>query len=169
MQARYKTILMWSLYGLLVLLSMTVQTVILGHTRVLGTKFALLPVVLACITMHLGAEKGGLFGLVVGTVWCLSGADGGGMNILSMTAAALCAGYLCDRYLNRNILAALLMSLLSLLIVQGALFFIKAYLASAGIGALGRALLQTVLSLPTFLVYYPIVWAIQKLDHSSSL
>ena len=77
MQARYKKALMWALYGLLLLVVMVLQDVVFGRARYFGTKLSLIPVAVACISMHGGAEEGGAFGLAAGTFWCLCGGDGG--------------------------------------------------------------------------------------------
>ena len=100
MQARYKKAVMWALYALLMLTVFVIQGVVFGRTRYFGTKLSLLPVALACIAMHAGAENGGVFGLAAGTFWCLSGGDGAGLLILLCTLCAVAVGYLCDRYLN---------------------------------------------------------------------
>lgn len=154
MSNRYRTVLMWTLYGVMFLLAMVVQTVLFGHERILGAKFALLPVALACITMHTGAEHGGLFGLIAGTVWCLSDGDGGGLSVISMTVAALAAGYLCDRYLNRNLLSAVMMSAMSLLICQGLLCLLKLYLGAVDASAILTFFAQVLISVPWFLPFY---------------
>ena len=148
MSNRYRTILMWTLYGVMFLLATVVQTVLFGHARFLGAKVALLPVVLACITMHTGAEHGGLFGLIAGAVWCLSDGDGGGLSVISMTLAALAAGYLCDRYLNRNLLSACMMSAMSLVICQGLLCLLKLYLGTAGAESILMFFAQLLISVP---------------------
>lgn len=106
MRERYKKALMWALYALLLLAVAVIQGVIFGRARYFGTKLSLIPVAVACIAMHGGAEDGGVFGLAAGLFWCLSGGDGGGVLIILCTLCALAAGYLCDRYLNRNLLSA---------------------------------------------------------------
>ena len=137
MQARYKKAVMWALYALLMLTVFVIQGVVFGRTRYFGTKLSLLPVALACIAMHAGAENGGDFGLAAGTFWCLSGGDGAGLLILLCTLCAVAVGYLCDRYLNRNFLSALMMSLLTL-IVLSMLACPPVYLAAWAIGKVGK-------------------------------
>ena len=61
--------------------------------------------------MHCGAESGAIYGLVCGTVWCFTGASGGALHIVLLTLCGAVVGYLCDRYLVRRLLSALLMSL----------------------------------------------------------
>ena len=133
-----------------------IQGVVFGRTRYFGTKLSLLPVALACIAMHAGAENGGVFGLAAGTFWCLSGGDGAGLLILLCTLCAVAVGYLCDRYLNRNFLSALMMSLLTLIVMQGLLFLFKRYLGQTGEEG------WSILLIPgNVLLTYGITWSIQ--------
>lgn len=162
MPQRYKKAMMWALYGLLLLAVLVLQDVVFGRARYFGTKLSLLPVAVACIAMHGGAENGGAFGLAAGLLWCLSGGDGGGLLILLCTLCALCAGYLCDRYLNRNALSALMMSLLSLLITQTLLFLFKRFVGQTGEEGWGILLRQIGLSMLAFPPVYLAAWAIGK-------
>ena len=162
MQARYKKAVMWALYALLMLTVFVIQGVVFGRTRYFGTKLSLLPVALACIAMHAGAENGGVFGLAAGTFWCLSGGDGAGLLILLCTLCAVAVGYLCDRYLNRNFLSALMMSLLTLIVMQGLLFLFKRYLGQTGEEGWGILLKQIGLSMLACPPVYLAAWAIGK-------
>lgn len=78
---------MWALYALLLLAVAVIQGVIFGRARYFGTKLSLIPVAVACIAMHGGAEDGGVFGLAAGLFWCLSGGDGGGVLIICVRSA----------------------------------------------------------------------------------
>ena len=77
MRERYKNALMWGLYAALVLLILVLQTVSFGRPRFFGVKLCFVPVLVACVSMHVGSEAGCVFGMVCGLVWTLSGADGG--------------------------------------------------------------------------------------------
>ena len=109
MRERYKNALMWGLYAALVLLILVLQTVSFGRPRFFGVKLCFVPVLVACVSMHVGSEAGCVFGMVCGLVWTLSGADGGAMHIVLLALCGAVAGYLCDRYLVRNLVSALLM------------------------------------------------------------
>ncbi len=162
MREKYRKLLMWALYGLLLLAVMVLQDVVFGRTRYFGTKLCLIPVAVACISMHGGAEEGGVFGLAAGTFWCLSGGDGGGMLILLCTVCALAAGYLCDRYLNRNFLSAGMMCLLTLCVMQTLLFLFKRYIGGTGGEGWTILLRQIGLSMLAFPAVYLPAWAIRK-------
>ena len=79
----YRKYLMWGLYALLFLLVLLVQDVTLARQRFFGAKLNLLPMTVALIAMHLGHEVGGLFGLLAGEFWCLSGASCGSAAIFT--------------------------------------------------------------------------------------
>ena len=162
MRDRYKNTLMWALYALLFLLVMVLQTVVFGRARFFGAKLSLVPVAVACIAMQCGAERGGAFGLAAGTVWCLSGGDGGGVTLVLLTVCALLSGWFCDCYLNRRLLSAALMSLLSLLVVQGALFAFKFYLGTAGSSFWRLLPVQLALSMLACPPIYWAAWGIRK-------
>lgn len=100
MRERYKNALMWGLYAALVLLVLVLQTVSFGRPRFFGVKLCFVPVLVACVSMHVGSEAGCVFGMACGLVWTLSGR---GRRRDAHCAFALCgavAGYLCDRYLG---------------------------------------------------------------------
>ena len=72
------------------------------------------------------------------------------------------AGYLCDRYLVRNLVSALLMSLMSLLICQISLFLFKCFFTSIGAEGFLPVLVQVGLSLLLCPPVYLAAWAIRK-------
>ena len=111
MHATYKNALMWTLYGAFFLLLTVLQTVVFGRARFFDVKLSILPVCIACVAMLCGAEAGALYGLCCGTVWCFTGASGGALHIVLMTICGAVIGYLCDRYLVRRLLSALIVAL----------------------------------------------------------
>ena len=162
MHATYKNALMWTLYGVLFLLIAVLQTVVFGRARFFGVKLTLIPVCLACVAMLAGAEAGALYGLCCGAVWCFTGASGGAMHIVLLALCGAVAGYLCDRYLVRNLVSALLMSLMCLLFCQLVLFLFKCMVSSIGIQGLLPVLAQVGLSLLLCPPVYLAAWAIRK-------
>ena len=72
-------------------------------------------------------------------------------------------GYVCDRYLRRNLLSALLMSLGCLIFCQGVLFLVQVFLGHVGFGAgLLPVLRQIGLSLLAAPPVYLAAWLIRK-------
>ena len=72
-------------------------------------------------------------------------------------------GYVCDRYLRRNLLSALLMSIGCLIFCQGVLFLAQVFLGHVGFGAgLLPVLRQIGLSLLAAPPVYLAAWLIRK-------
>ena len=151
MHATYKNALMWTLYGAFFLLLTVLQTVVFGRARFFDVKLSILPVCIACVAMLCGAEAGALYGLCCGTVWCFTGASGGALHIVLMTICGAVIGYLCDRYLVRRLLSALIMSLLALTVCQ-----------TIYIGTIYTLPIQIGLSLLSCPLIYLGAWAIRK-------
>lgn len=162
MHATYKNALMWTLYGVLFLLIAVLQTVVFGRARFFGVKLTLIPVCIACVSMLAGAEAGALYGLCCGTVWCFTGAAGGAMHIVLLTVCGAVIGYICDRYLVRQLLSAILMSLLALVFCQTLLFLFQYYLGTIHIGMITALPVQIGLSLLACPLLYLGAWAIRK-------
>ena len=163
MRKTYKNALMWALSGVLFLFMTVFQTVTFGRMRLFGVKLSLIPVTAACIAMHVGGESGAIFGLAAGLFWCLAGAAGGAIHIVLLALCGAVVGYACDRYLRRNLLSALLMSLGCLIFCQGVLFLVQVFLGHVGFGAgLLPVLRQIGLSLLAAPPVYLAAWLIRK-------
>ena len=162
MHATYKNALMWTLYGVLFLLIAVLQTVVFGRARFFGVKLTLIPVCIACVSMLAGAEAGALYGLCCGTVWCFTGAAGGAMHIVLLTVCGAVIGYVCDRYLVRQLLSAVLTSLLALVFCQTILVLLQCYLGTVHIGMIAALPIQIGLSLLACPLLYLGAWAIRK-------
>lgn len=162
MRQTYKNILMWALYAVLFLLVLVVQTVIFGRARFFGVKLSLVPVCIACVAMHTGSENGALFGLISGAFWMLAGADGGVLYILLFPVCGALAGYLCDRYLNRSLLSAFFMCLMTLCLTQLALFAFRVFVGTAALSGIGSVLVQIGLSMLAWPPVYWLAWLVRK-------
>ena len=99
-------------------------------------------------------KKHTALGIVALALCCaLIGSVGGGAVV----------GYVCDRYLRRNLLSALLMSLGCLIFCQGVLFLVQVFLGHVGFGAgLLPVLRQIGLSLLAAPPVYLAAWLIRK-------
>ena len=133
MNQRTKLALMWVLYAVLFLFVLLVQTIVLGNARFFGVKLNLIPMVIVCVGLWTGHEAGGLFGLIAGLCWFLSGADDGSLAMVSFTVCGILAGWLCDNLFPRRFGSALLLCLLGLCLHEGALFLLKYYLEDAAL------------------------------------
>ena len=93
-------ILRWSLYALLLLTAMLVQTVVLGNHTLWGAKPDFVPVVIACVCLREGAQRGGLFALLGSIFWALSGADMGSVYIIVLTVIPIWGTLLYKEFLR---------------------------------------------------------------------
>ena len=162
MHATYKNALMWTLYGVLFLLIAVLQTVVFGRARFFRRQADADPC-LPRLRRHAGRRRGrALYGLCCGAVWCFTGASGGAMHIVLLTICGAVIGYLCDRYLVRQLLSAVLMSLLALVFCQTILFLLQCYLGTVHIGMIAALPIQIGLSLLSCPLLYLGAWAIRK-------
>lgn len=154
---------MWTLYGAFFLLLTVLQTVVFGRARFFDVKLSILPV------WHRlrgdALRRGGR-----GTVWPVlrhglvlhRGERAGALHIVLMTICGAVIGYLCDRYLVRRLLSALIMSLLALTVCQTILFLFQCYLGTIYIGTIYTLPIQIGLSLLSCPLIYLGAWAIRK-------
>lgn len=161
MNQRYKKTIMWVLYAGLFLLTMLLQTAVFGRTRILGVKLSLIPVLLVCVSAIVGHEAGGLFCLIASFVWYLSGAADGSIAILTLTVCGIGAGFACSQF-SRRFFPTLGLSFLALLLHEGVVFWMHAYLGSADGAPFYWVLLMAVLSVPSWIVFYLLAKAIGK-------
>ena len=112
---------------------------------------------------HPGSGGAGTICRRAGLFWCLAGAAGGAIHIVLLALCGAVVGYVCDRYLRRNLLSALLMSLGCLIFCQGVLFLVQVFLGHVGFGAgLLPVLRQIGLSLLAAPPVYLAAWLIRK-------
>ncbi len=128
---RWLGVLRWVLYALEFLLALLLQTTVFGHFSPFGLDIKCVPVALGCICMQLNAESGGLFALLASLVWCLSGADYGSVQIITLTVVGVLSGGLCSNALPRRFGPAVAISLGALVLNEGVCFLLRLYLGSA--------------------------------------
>ena len=93
-------ILRWTMYSLLFLTALLVQTVVLGNRTLFGTHPTFVPLVITCVCLREGAERGGLFALLASLFWCLSGADQGSLSIFTLTVVPVLGTVVCSAVLR---------------------------------------------------------------------
>lgn len=150
------SIVKWTLYSLLFLLALLLQTSVSAGSAPYFP-LACVPVTIALVAMQEGAEKGGLFALLTSLVWCLSGVSYGSLQIVTLTVAAVCSGALCERILTRRLLPAILISLAALVFNEGLCFLLRCYLATAELPQFLTVTLPNIAAsapviLPTYLI-----------------
>ena len=118
-------ILRWTLYSLLFLLAMMLQTVVFGNRTLLGVHPCFVPPVITCVCLREGPERGGLFALLTSLFWCLSGTDMGSVSLLLLTVLPISGSLLCRAVLENRFFTSLLITAVTLLTEQSAIFFLK--------------------------------------------
>ena len=124
-------ILRWTLYALLFLLAMMLQTVVFGNHSFLGVHPSFVPVVITCVCLREGPERGGLFALLTSLFWCLSGADEGSVSIAVLTVVPVVGSVLCRAVLANRFLPCLVITVVTLFTEQTAIFVLKFFSGAA--------------------------------------
>ena len=153
-------ILKWTLYALFFLFVMIVQTVILARLPIFGIKLTLVPLVLVCVCIREGPERGGVFALLASTVWCLSGADYGNLSIVLLTFCAVLSSVLCIAVLLRSFWTGAVCCLLTMVIHEGGILLFKVLLGRIAPSNLWRVVLPGV---ALSMLAYPLIYLIVKL------
>lgn len=117
-------VLRWTLYTLLLLTAMMVQTVVLGNHTILGIHPDFVPVVIVCVCMREGPERGGVFALLGSLLWCLSGADLGSICIAVLTIVPVLGGIACRAVLVNRFVPCVVITVLALFLEHAVAFFI---------------------------------------------
>lgn len=121
------SILKWTLYTLLFLFSMLLQTVILPRMRINGIALTAVPVCIACVAVWEGSVAGGVYGILCGMFYSLSGVDCGPIFVLTFAISAVLSGGICEHYTVRGFISSLILSLMSLMICQTLAFIFRVY------------------------------------------
>lgn len=118
-------ILRWTLYALLFLLAMMLQTVVFGSRTIFGVRPDFVPVVITCVCLREGAERGGLFALLASLFWCLSGAEQGSVCIAVLTLVPVGGCLLFRTLVENRFLPCLVLVAATLFIEQSVMFLLK--------------------------------------------
>ncbi len=155
-------ILRWTLYALLVLLAMMVQTVVLGNRTVLGAKPDFVPVVIVCVCLREGAERGGLFALLASFFWYLSGADQGSMAIAVLTVLPVLGSVLLRSTLTNRFLPCLFFTLITLFTEHSLMFLWKLIFETMDGSLFFTRLLPCVFV--SLLAQPPVYWLVKRIE-----
>ena len=147
-------ILRWTLYAALFLLALLVQTVVFGN---------LVAIVITCVCLREGPERGGTFALIASLVWCLSGIDQGSVCLLVLTVLPVLGSILCRAVLANRFLPSLLVCFVTLAVEQGLILLMKHFFAGVAWEQAGRALRCLLVTLPVQPAVYGLVKCIAKI------
>ena len=156
-------ILRWTLYAALFLLALLVQTVVFGSRTILGAHPDLVAIVITCVCLREGPERGGTFTLIASLVWCLSGIDQGSVCLLVLTVLPVLGSILCRAVLANRFLPSLLVCFVTLAVEQGLILLMKHFFAGVAWEQAGRALRCLLVTLPVQPAVYGLVKCIAKI------
>jgi len=160
-KSQWLGILKWSLYGLLTLAVLLLQSVVLSQLPVFGVKLAPLPVLIVCVCIWEGSEKGGIYAILATLFWCLSGSDFGNISVAVIPIGAMLSAVLCRAVLTLRFLPAALCCLGVTLVNASAIFVFKLILPpTVAIDSFWRILLPGVF---LSMLFMPIHYALVKL------
>lgn len=168
---QWQGILRWSLYGLLTLLVLLLQTVVLSQLPVWGAKLTPLPALIVCVCVREGPEKGGLYALLASLLWCLSGADYGNLSLAVIPVGAMLSAVLCRAVLTLRFLPTALCCLAVTLANAAVIFVFKLILPpTVALENLWRVLLPgTALSMAFVPLHYALVKLIGRIGVRDAL
>ena len=161
---QWMRILRWSLYFLLVVAVMMLQTVLIGNRLIFGVKLDLIPLVLFCVCLREGPDRGGVFCLLSSLFLALSGADQGALLIFLLTVLPVLASLLMRKIFVMHFLSTLVTCGVLLLLTQSVCFVFRLMNgATAGSLYFTRLLPMVVVSLLFQPVIYWLVKSIGKI------
>lgn len=164
-------ILKWSLYGLLTLLTLLLQTVVLSRTTQLRIKPTPLPVLIVCVCVREGPERGGIYAIVTALLWCFSGADYGNLSMAILPVGAILSAVLCRAVLTLRFLPTALCAFGVCLLNASIIFVFKLILPpTVALDNYWRILLPGVaLSMAFLPIHYPLVKCISRIGVRDAL
>lgn len=126
-QVQRDRIAKWGLYVLTLTLSLTVQDVILGRVRLLGTTADLPAMVILLITVIEGVEVGSLFVFVTSLLYYFSGTAPTPWCVILLCAIGIAASLLRQGWLHRSKGSIVLSAGAALMIYEMALFLVGVF------------------------------------------
>ena len=168
---QWQGILKWSLYGLLTLLVLLLQTVVLSKLPVWGAKLTPLPALIVCVCVREGPEKGGVYAILATLFWCLSGADYGNLSVAVIPVGAILSAVLCRAVLTLRFLPTALCCLAVTLLNATVIFAFKLILPpTVALSGFWRLLLPgAALSMAFVPVHYVLVKLISRIGVRDAL
>ena len=158
-----RTVLKWSLYGVLLLLLSVVQDVILSQVRLLGATTELIPCAIFLICILEGAEKGSVFALVASLLYLFSGTAPGPYSMIAITFYSVGMCIFRQAYLQERFFSALLCTAVAMLCYVMTNFVFGLFLGLTVPARYYGFLITAGLSMLAVPVLYPLLRAIGKI------
>ncbi len=151
-------------YSLLMVFAFLLQSVVFSSGTFFPFKLDLLSVAAVCAALFLGAERGSLFCLVTGVVYCFTGADMGPITLVVICFCGALAGGACEKFFKKNLIPCALFAALALALADGTIFLLKLYFGETRPELfLARILPGLGISLMFTVIFFPLSWLIAKI------
>ena len=158
-----RSVLKWTLYGLVLVVLSVIQDVLLCHLDIFGATTELVPCAIFLICLLEGVENGTLFGLVAGSVYVFSGPSAGNPVIVLITGIGFLVTLLRQSYLQKGFGAAMLCTTGAMLGYELTVFFISVFFGVTPFSRIGVFALRAVLTLLSAPALYPLLQSIGKI------
>ncbi len=158
-----RTVLKWSLYGVLLLVVSVVQDVILSGVRLLGATTELIPCAIFLICILEGAQQGSVFALTASLLYLFSGTAPGPYSMVAITLYSVVVCIFRQAYLQERFSSALLCTAVAMLAYVMTNFAFGLFLGLTTPARYYGFLITAGLSLLAVPVLYPILKAIGKI------
>ena len=158
-----RSLLKWTLYGVVLVFLSVLQDVLLCHMNIFGATTELVPCGIFLICLLEGVDNGTVFALVAGSLYVFSGSSAGNHVIVLITAIGFLATFFRQSYLQKGFSAAMLCVTGAMLLYTLAVFFISIFFGVTPFSRIGVFLLRALLTLLTAPALYPLLQAIGKL------
>lgn len=155
-----RSLLKWSLYGLLLLAVSLLQDVALCRFRLYGATTELVPCVIFLIALLEGAENGSVFALISSLLYLFSGSAPGMYAMVIITFLAVGFTIFRQSYLQTGFGAALLCCALAMAVYELLIFAFGLFLGLTYPARLFGFLITWALSMPAVPILYPVVLSI---------
>lgn len=120
----------WSLYTIVLVATIVIQSVILSRLPIFGAKVNLIPYLIGCVCIIEGADSGSLFSLIASLIWALSGGDYGFVSILILTCGGMGLGLLFQKLLRCQLVTCLVCCFILALCHDTSIFLLRLYMKS---------------------------------------
>lgn len=150
----------WGLYVLTMVLSLTVQDVILGRVRILGATTDLPAMVILLITVIEGVDVGSLFVLLASLFYYFSGTAPSPYCVILLTAIGIVASLLRQAWLHRGKGSIVFSAGVALMVYEMSMFVVG---LAQGLTRLGRFPSFVMTGLLSWLVMIPMYNLINKI------
>ena len=160
-------LLKWGLYSLLCLVLLVVQDTIMSKVRISGATTDLLVCAVLLIGIYEGMEKGGLFALIVSTVYWFSGSAPGPYVIALITLLAVLISWFRQSYWLRCFSSMALCTSIAIIAYEMLIFLMGMFQGLTIWARAGVFFLTGILSCLAMLALYPLVKRIANIGGDS--